>query len=65
MSGAGSKFARANLARAISAYDAAVERVAVDGKRENERAVRFAAEAVVTAARRALKHVAATEGGAK
>lgn len=61
----GAQAARNALMRAISAYDSAVERVAVDGKRENERAVRFAAEAVVTAARRALKHVAATEGGAK
>lgn len=65
MSGPGAQAARNALARAIFAYDAAVERVAVDGKRENERAVRFAAEAVVTAARRALKHIAAAEGGDK
>lgn len=51
----GSEAARRNLARAIGEYDAAVQRAAIDGKRENERAIRYAADAVVTAARRALR----------
>lgn len=55
MSEPGAAFARKNLARAIADYDSAIQRAAVDGKRENERAIRYAAEAVVTAARRALK----------